>query len=110
MIGRARVVTTRLLFLTAAYSHPALGEEVVSLVSKLEFCRFVFGRLDEFLGNKLIKNSLFVRLQIRAGSLQQIAKDRNFEVREIICHDIDPCWPNLRCCRTSARSAPAAPR
>jgi hypothetical protein len=42
----------------------------VSFVTKLEFCGVVFGRLDESLRDKLIKNSPFVRLQIRAGSLQ----------------------------------------
>jgi hypothetical protein len=56
--------------LATAYSHAALGEKVVSFVTKLEFCGVVFGRLDESLRDKLIKNSPFVRLQIRAGSLQ----------------------------------------
>jgi hypothetical protein len=64
---------------------------VVSLLPKLEFCGVVFGRLDKVLCDKLIKNSPFVGLQIRAGSLKQIAKDRNFQVREIIiCHDAGP--------------------
>jgi hypothetical protein len=31
-----------------------------------------------------------VRLQICAGTCQQIAKDRNFYAREIICHQIGP--------------------
>ena len=42
----------------------------MSFVTKLEFCRFVFGRLDQFLGNKLIQNGPFVRLQIRARTVQ----------------------------------------
>jgi hypothetical protein len=72
---------------------------VVSLLTKLEFCGVVFGRLDKSLCDKLIKKSPFVRLQIRAGSLQQIAKDRNFQVRDIIiCHDTGPflqaVWPS----------------
>jgi hypothetical protein len=88
------------VFLTTAYSYAALGQKVVSLLTKLEFCRVVFGRLDKSLCDKLIKDSPFVRLQIRAGSFQQIAKDRDFQVREIIiCHDTGPfletLWPSL---------------
>ena len=49
----------------------------MSLVSKLEFCWIVIGRLDKSLRDKLIKNSPLVRLQIRAGACQQIAKNRN---------------------------------
>ncbi|MGB8074668.1 MAG: hypothetical protein WCF55_17750, partial [Pseudolabrys sp.] len=76
--------------LATAYAYASFGEEMVSLVTKLEFCRLVFGRLDKSLCDKLIKKSPFVRLQIRAGSLQQIAKDRNFQVRDIIiCHDME---------------------
>jgi hypothetical protein len=56
--------------LTTAYTHATLGEKVMSLVTKLEFCRVVFGRLDKSLGNKVIQNSPFVRLQIGAGSLK----------------------------------------
>jgi hypothetical protein len=68
---------------------------VVSLLTKLELRGIVFGRLDKSLCDKLIKNGSFVRLQIRAGSLQQIAKDRNFQVREIIiCHDTGPFFGN----------------
>ena len=74
--------------LAAAYSHAALGEKVMSIVTKLEYCGVAFGRNDQSLSYKLIKNGPFVPLQIRAGSLQQIAKHRNFEVRKIICHDI----------------------
>ena len=37
--------------LATAYSHAALGEEAVSLATKLEFRRVVFGWLDESLGN-----------------------------------------------------------
>ena len=56
--------------LTTAYTHATLGEKVMSLVTKLEFCRVVFGRLDKSLANKVIQNSPFVRLQIGAGSLK----------------------------------------
>ena len=56
--------------LAATYSHAALSKKVMSLVTKLEFCRLVFGRLDQFLGNKLIQNGPFVRLQIRARTVQ----------------------------------------
>jgi hypothetical protein len=56
--------------LTTAYTHATLGEKVMSLVTKLEFCRVVFTRLDKSLGNKVIQNSPFVRLQISAGSLK----------------------------------------
>jgi hypothetical protein len=77
--------------LTTAYSHAALGQKVVSLLTKLEFCGVVLGRLDKSFCGKLVKDSPLVRLQIRAGSLQQIAKDRNFQVRKIIiCHGTGP--------------------
>jgi hypothetical protein len=56
--------------LTTAYSYATLGEKVVSLVTKLEFCGLAFGRLDKSFGDKLIQNSSFVRLQIRAGAVQ----------------------------------------
>jgi len=79
--------------LATAYSYAALGEKVVSLLTQLDFRGVVFGRLDKSFCDKLIKNSPFVRLQIRPGSFQQIAKDRNFQVREIIiCHDTGPFW------------------
>ena len=78
----------RFSLLAAANSHAALGEKVVSIVTKLQYCGVAFGRNDQSLSYKLIKNCPFVPFQIRAGSLQQIAKDRNFEVRDIICHDI----------------------
>jgi len=42
----------------------------MSLVTKLEFCRLAFGRLDQSLRNKLIKNGPFVRLQICTWSVQ----------------------------------------
>ena len=56
--------------LTTAYSYATLGEKVVSLVTKLEFCRYAFDGLDKPLCDKLIENSSFVRLQIRAGAIQ----------------------------------------
>jgi hypothetical protein len=37
--------------LATAYSYATLGEEVVSLVTKLESCRVAFGRHDKSLGN-----------------------------------------------------------
>ena len=76
--------------LAAAYSHAALREKVVSLVAQLKFCRIVFGRLDKSLRNELIEKSPPVRPQISAGALQQVAKDGDFEVREIIRHDVGP--------------------
>ena len=93
-MGRRRYSTglggVRFSLLAAAYSHAALGEKVVSNVTKLQYCGVAFGRNDQSLGYKLIKNCPFVPFQIRVGSLQQIAKDRDFEVRDIICHDIAP--------------------
>ena len=78
----------RFSLLAAAYSHAALGEKVVSNVTKLQYCGVAFGRNNQPLSYKLIQNFPFVPFQIRVRSLQQIAKDRNFEVRDIICHDI----------------------
>jgi len=37
--------------LATAYSHAALGENVVSSIAKFEFSRLIFDRLDEFLRN-----------------------------------------------------------
>ena len=64
----------------------------MSVATKLEYRGVVVGRNDQSLSYKLIKNGPFVPFQLRAGSLQQIAKDRNFEVREVICHDIASLW------------------
>jgi hypothetical protein len=64
--------------LATAYSHAALRENMVSLVSKLEFCWIVIGRLDKPFRDKLIQNSPLMGFEIRAGASQQIAKDRNF--------------------------------
>jgi hypothetical protein len=60
----------RLDLLTTAYSYATLGEKVVSLVTKLEFCGLAFGRLDKSFCDKLIENSSFVRLQIRTRAVQ----------------------------------------
>jgi hypothetical protein len=56
--------------LATAYSYATLSEKVMSLVTKLEFCRFVFGWLDQSLRNKLMKNGSFVPLQICAWSVE----------------------------------------
>ncbi len=60
------------------------------LVGKLEFCWIVIDKRDKSLCGKTFKNCPPVRLQICAGTCQQIAKDRNFYAREIICHQIGP--------------------
>jgi hypothetical protein len=56
--------------LAAAYSHAALRENVMSIVTKLEYCGIAFGWNDQSLSYKLIKNGPFVPLQICAGSIQ----------------------------------------
>jgi hypothetical protein len=50
--------------LAAAYSHAALRENVMSIVTKLEYCGIAFGRNDQSLSYKLIKNRPFAPLQI----------------------------------------------
>jgi hypothetical protein len=64
--------------LATAYSHPALRENMVSLVGKLEFCRIVLGRLDKSFRDELFQNSPLMGFEIRAGAREQIAKDRDF--------------------------------
>jgi hypothetical protein len=59
----------------------------MGLVAKLQFSGFAFCRLDKPLRRELVKNGPFMRFQVCARTLQQIAKNRNFEVREIIRHD-----------------------
>jgi hypothetical protein len=74
--------------LAAAYSDAPLGQNVASPVTNLEHRRVALCRLDKSLSEELIKDDPLVGLQIGVGSLQQIAKNRNFEVRKIFCHDI----------------------
>jgi hypothetical protein len=89
--------------LAAAYSHAALGQKVVSIITKLEYCGVALGRNDQSLGNKPIKNGPFVSLQIRSRPLKQIAKHRNFEIRQIICHDIASLWSGTEIGVTAAK-------
>ena len=74
--------------LAAAHSDAALGERSLSFVGKFVFCyRLLVRRHDKSLRNKLIKNLSFIRIQIRAPSLQNIAEDRNFLVSDKgVCH------------------------
>ena len=56
--------------LAAAYSHTTHGENVTSLIAKLEFCGVILGWFDKFLSSQLIKYRPLVRLQIRTRILQ----------------------------------------
>jgi hypothetical protein len=77
--------------LAAAHSNAALGEKLLSYAGKFVFCRLLVSRHDKSLRNKLIKYLPFICIQIRAPSLQNIAKDRNFLVSDGgLCHYTDP--------------------
>ena len=78
--------------LSAAHAHATLGEKMVSFVTKLNPCRIIFKPYDKFLFKKLIKDSFLMRFQVDAGTVQQITKNRDFEIRDIIC--LDPTFNN----------------
>jgi hypothetical protein len=61
-LGTSHWWITKAHALATAYSHAALGEDVVSSVTKFEFSRLIFDWLDKFLRNKLIKHGSFVPL------------------------------------------------
>ena len=76
--------------LSAAYPYAAFRQKVVSIVTELKYCGIALGGDDQSLSHKLVKNVPFVHLQVCAGPIQQNTKDRNFQIREVICADIDP--------------------
>ena len=76
--------------LSAAYPYAAFRQKVVSIVTELKYGGIEFGGDDQSLGHKLVQNGPFVPLQVCAGPIQQNTKDRNFQIREVICADIDP--------------------
>jgi len=66
--GQAPAYTSTAL--ATAYSDATFGENVASLVTKLEPRRLIFSRLDKSLCNKLIKHGPFVRFEIGTGVIQ----------------------------------------
>ena len=82
--ARPRAMDSRreITLLSAAYPYTAFRQKVVSIVTELKYCGIALGGDDQSLSHKLVKNVPFVHLQVCAGPIQQITKDRNFEVRE----------------------------